>query len=66
MNKEPLQFESLLTPHQVALMFNVAERTVTRWAKDGRLPEGAIVRTLGGHRRYKESVVRQLLEDGTR
>jgi excisionase family DNA binding protein len=51
--------ESLLTPSEVASMFRVDPKTVTRWAKAGKL---SAVRTLGGHRRYRESEVRELLE----
>jgi excisionase family DNA binding protein len=50
--------ERLLTPAEVAAMFRVDPKTVTRWAKDGRL---TAVRTLGGHRRYLESEVLALL-----
>jgi excisionase family DNA binding protein len=39
-------------------MFRVDPKTVTRWAKAGKLSS---IRTLGGHRRYRESEVRQLL-----
>jgi excisionase family DNA binding protein len=39
-------------------MFRVDPKTVTRWARDGRL---SAVRTLGGHRRYLESEVVALL-----
>jgi excisionase family DNA binding protein len=39
----------LLTPAEVARMFRVDPRTVTRWAKSGRL---RFIRTLGGARRY--------------
>jgi excisionase family DNA binding protein len=46
--------ERLLTPRQVAARFAVDPKTVTRWAKDGKLP---IVKTPGGHRRYRESVI---------
>jgi excisionase family DNA binding protein len=38
-------------------MFRVDPKTVTRWAKDGKLTS---VRTLGGHRRYPEAEVRAL------
>ena len=51
--------EPLLTPAQVAVMFRVDPKTVTRWAKTGRLTS---IRTLGGHRRYRETEVRALLE----
>ncbi|REF36696.1 BldC family transcriptional regulator [Thermasporomyces composti] len=50
--------ESLLTPAEVAAMFRVDPKTVTRWAKAGKLSS---IRTLGGHRRYRESEVRALL-----
>jgi len=40
-------------------MFRVDPKTVTRWAKAGKL---SAIRTLGGHRRYRESEVRSLLE----
>ncbi len=51
--------ERLLTPTEVASLFRVDPKTVTRWAKAGKLTS---IRTLGGHRRYKESEVKQLLK----
>jgi len=54
--------EPLLTPSEVATLFRVDPKTVTRWAKAGKL---ASIRTLGGHRRYRESEVRSLLEGNT-
>jgi excisionase family DNA binding protein len=50
--------EKLLTPAEVASLFRVDPKTVTRWAKAGKLTS---IRTLGGHRRYKESEVKTLL-----
>jgi excisionase family DNA binding protein len=50
--------EVLLTPSEVAALFRVDPKTVTRWAKAGKLTS---IRTLGGHRRYKESEVKALL-----
>jgi excisionase family DNA binding protein len=50
--------EALLTPAEVAQLFRVAPKTVARWAKAGKLTS---LRTLGGHRRYRESEVRNLL-----
>ena len=50
--------DRLLTPGEVATLFRVDPKTVTRWAKSGRLTH---VRTLGGHRRYDEAEVRALL-----
>ncbi|MEV5710078.1 BldC family transcriptional regulator [Actinoallomurus sp. NPDC052274] len=50
--------EPLLTPAEVATMFRVDPKTVTRWAKAGKLTS---IRTIGGHRRYKEAEVRAIL-----
>ncbi len=54
------QSETLLTPSEVATLFRVDPKTVTRWAKAGKISS---IRTLGGHRRYRESEVRTLLGD---
>ena len=54
----PADPERLLTPAEVAAMFRVDPKTVTRWAKAGKL---ARIRTLGGHRRYRASEVEALL-----
>lgn len=51
--------ERLLTPGEVAQMFRVDPKTVTRWASAGRIGS---IRTPGGHRRFKESEVKALLE----
>ena len=51
--------EKLLTPSEVAALFRVDPKTVTRWAKAGKLSS---IRTLGGHRRYRESEIRELIE----
>ncbi len=59
MTLDPNDSEPLLTPSEVAAMFRVDPKTVTRWAKAGKLSS---VRTLGGHRRYLASEVRALLE----
>ena len=50
--------EVLLTPSEVASLFRVDPKTVTRWAKAGKL---TAIRTLGGHRRYRQSEVLGLL-----
>lgn len=39
----------LLTPSEVARLMRVDPKTVTRWAKAGKL---RCIRTLGGHRRF--------------
>ena len=51
--------ERLLTPAEVAAMFRVDPKTVTRWAKARKLSS---IRTLGGHRRYRESEIRNLID----
>lgn len=51
--------EPLLTPAEVARIFRVDPKTVTRWAQSGRIGS---IRTVGGHRRYKESEIKALLE----
>ena len=53
-----IEQEVLLTPAEVASLFRVDPKTVTRWAKSGKLTS---IRTLGGHRRYKESEIKALL-----
>ncbi len=53
--------EKLLTPYEVAKRFRVDPKTVTRWAKRGWL---ACVKTPGGHRRYREADVAELLARG--
>ncbi len=55
----PAERDALLTPGEVAALFRVDPKTVTRWAKAGKL---TAIRTLGGHRRYRSSEVRRLLE----
>ena len=56
--QRPAEQEVLLTPAEVAKMFRVDPKTVTRWAKAGKL---TAIRTLGGHRRYRRSEVQALL-----
>lgn len=53
---------SYLRTAEVATLLQVDPKTVARWAKEGRLP---CQRTLGGHRRYPEAEIRELL-DGLR
>lgn len=58
MPTQPPEARTLLTPAEVASLFRVDPKTVTRWAKAGKLSS---IRTLGGHRRYPEAEVRALL-----
>ena len=50
---------------EVARLLHVSPKTVTRWAKDGKLPHS---RTLGGHRRFPaeaiDKVARDMVESG--
>jgi excisionase family DNA binding protein len=43
---------SYLLAGEVADILHVSPKTVSRWAKEGKLP---FMRTLGGHRRYPEA-----------
>ena len=58
--EENPQPEQLLTPSEVAAMFRVNPKTVTRWARAGKI---SAIRTLGGHRRFKASEIRRCLEE---
>jgi excisionase family DNA binding protein len=62
MNTQGTEPEHLLTPAEVAALFRVDPKTVTRWAKAGKLTS---IRTLGGHRRYRSSEVHALLDANT-
>ena len=55
----PAEHEVLLTPAEVAKVFKVDPKTVTRWAKAGKI---TAIRTLGGHRRYRQSEIQALLK----
>jgi excisionase family DNA binding protein len=50
--------DRLMTPGEVAAIFRVDPKTVTRWATAGRIHS---IRTPGGHRRFAESEVHGLL-----
>lgn len=50
--------DPLLTPGEVADLFRVDPKTVTRWAAAGRITS---VRTPGGHRRFRKSAVDSFL-----
>jgi len=51
--------DRLLTPGEVASIFRVDPKTVTRWAAAGRLDS---IRTPGGHRRFRESQIVALFD----
>ena len=52
--------DEILTPGEVAKMFGVDVKTVTRWVEDGKMD---CFRTLGGHRRFYRSDVEKLREE---
>ena len=56
----PSRYTDLLTPAEVAALFRVDPKTVTRWAVAGKLTS---FRTLGGHRRYRAAEVYALLDE---
>ncbi len=58
----PNSQDQLLTPGEVATLFRVDPKTVTRWATAGRIGS---IRTPGGHRRFRETEVRALLAELT-
>ena len=60
MNTRPPESEALLTPAEVAAMFRVDPKTVTRWAKSGKI---TAIRTLGGHRRFRSREISRFLEE---
>jgi excisionase family DNA binding protein len=51
---------SYLSTGEVAGLLFVSPKTVSRWAKEGKLP---FMKTLGGHRRYPEAEIRELAEE---
>ena len=51
--------DDLLTPAEVAALFRVNPKTVTRWARAGKI---TAIRTLGGHRRFRASEIKRCLD----
>jgi excisionase family DNA binding protein len=57
--KAATTYPSYLHTAEVAELLHVSPKTVSRWAKEGKLP---FLKTLGGHRRYPEAEIRDLAE----
>lgn len=57
------EMERMLRPREVALLFKVDPKTVTRWAKSGRLTPVVLP---SGHRRYRMSDVEALINSTSR
>jgi excisionase family DNA binding protein len=53
-------YPSYLHTAEVADILHVSPKTVSRWAKEGKLP---FLKTLGGHRRYPEAEIRDLVSE---
>jgi excisionase family DNA binding protein len=51
---------NLLRTSDVAALFQVSERTISDWARRGRIPS---VRTPGGHRRYPAEEIRRIMRE---
>ncbi len=51
------QDDAYIRTAEAAKILRVSPKTVTRWAKEGKLPH---VVTLGGHRRFPEEAIRKL------
>ena len=58
--KAATTYPSYLHTAKVADLLHVSPKTVSRWAKEGRLP---FLKTLGGHRRYPELEIRELADE---
>ena len=56
-----IESERMLRPREVALLFKVDPKTVTRWAKSGKLTPIVLP---SGHRRYRYSDVEVLMKSG--
>ena len=50
----PLEPEPLLTPREVAALYGVDAKSAVRWARQGKFPDGTVVKTPGGHHKFKE------------
>jgi excisionase family DNA binding protein len=57
--REDSEAPTYLRPAEVADLLSVSPKTVSRWAKEGKLP---FMKTLGGHRRYPEAEIRELVD----
>ena len=58
--KAATTYPSYLHTAELADLMHVSPKTVSRWAKEGRL---SFLKTLGGHRRYPEAEIRDLAEE---
>lgn len=61
-DQTPRVDDRLLLPREVAQLFRVDPKTVTRWAKEGKMTS---IRTAGGHRRYLKREIDAMLRGDT-
>ena len=54
---QALAVEGYMTRSGVARLLGVSPNTVTRWAREGRIPSQL---TLGGHHRFERTVIESL------
>ena len=59
-DRTELDHNELLTPTEVAAIFRVNPKTVTRWAQSGKI---SAIRTLGGHRRFNAAEIMRHLQE---
>ena len=59
-DRTELDHNELLTPTEVAAIFRVNPKTVTRWAQSGKI---SAIRTLGGHRRFNAAEIMRHLNE---
>jgi excisionase family DNA binding protein len=63
MADDPREVQEYLRAAEAAALLNVSPKTVSRWAKEGRIP---CIRTLGGHRRFPREAVERLAREQAR
>jgi len=66
MPRQKLTQADIYHPAEVARIFRVDIKTVSRWAIEGRIPEDKISRTPGGRRLFDGPYIRSLLAGGQR
>jgi excisionase family DNA binding protein len=54
--------DAYLLPGEVAELFRVDPKTITRWAAAGKIPH---IRTMGKHTRYRLGTMKELLTSNT-
>lgn len=62
--KLPPDTPDLMFPTEVAALWRVDPKTLWRWEKQGKFPQGTVTRTPGGTRRYRKAGIQQLLDEG--